>query len=112
MMKQIILLVTLFLFHLRGQAQTDNKTTGDGTYAIVQVLTPPTVFGEFKIRIFYGDDNIEDFKFVEYSKKTRDLINNDITNALNYMRKKGYKLVQTLTYTWSYVEIQYVMQKS
>lgn len=108
--KLIILLSAIFIsFKVHGQAA--NKNTSDSTYAIIQVTCPQTVFGEYEIKISYGNGKVEDFKNVDFSRKNKTDLINEITNSLNYMSGKGYTLKNTLTYAVPMPLIQYIFEK-
>lgn len=101
-MKKLLVIIPLILLTYSSFAQNDDS------HAIVQVLMPTTVFGDFRIRMLYGNDKIEDFKSVKYSKDNREQVSNYVVDAMNYMKKKGYKFKQALV---TMVETQYIFEK-
>lgn len=105
----ILILFTSLSLPVLGQSQ--NYSGNDSSYAIIQVLLPQTIFGEFKIRIFYGNDKIEEFKNIKYSKNNRKNLSTYVVDALNYMKSKGYKFEQAITFTLVTIETQYIMRK-
>lgn len=108
--KFIFLLSVIFIsFKMNGQSV--NKNLSDTTYAIILVTCPQTVFGEYEIKISYGNGKIEDFQNIDFSRKNKTDLINEITNALNYMSGKGYTLKNTLTYSIPGPNMQYIFEK-
>lgn len=104
----ILVLVTFFTYNISfGQNGEREKQA----YAIVQVLTPQTVFGDFKISIFYGNEKIEEYKNVKYNKDNREKLSTYVVDVLNYMEKNGYELESVLNFTIVNIETQYVFRK-
>jgi hypothetical protein len=111
MKAKLILLLSVIFIACKVQGQSVNKSGFDSTYAIIQVTCPQTVFGEYEIKISYGNGRVEDFKNVDFSRKNKTDLINEITNALNYMAGKGYTLNNTLTYGVPTPNIQYIFEK-
>lgn len=110
MKRFIILTVVTFLSCNISFGQNGEKEKQ--TYAIVQVLTPQTIFGDFKISIFYGNEKIEEYKNVKYNKDNKDKLSTNVVDVLNYMEKNGYKLESVLNFTITNIETQYVFKKT
>ena len=105
-MKKIITLAFFTLLFYNVSFSQETKT-----YAIVQVLTPKTVFGDFKINIFYGDENISEYKSIKYSKDNREKISTYVVDVLNYMKKEEYELINVVNFTIINIETQYIFRK-
>lgn len=111
MKTKLIILLSVAFISFKMQGQSANKNISDSTYAIIQVTCPQTVFGEYEIKISYGNGKVEDFKNVDFSRKNKTDLINEITNALNYMSGKGFALKSTLTYGVPTPNIQYLFEK-
>lgn len=109
-MKKIIIIALITLFSNCISFGQDVKVE-KRNYAIVQVLTPQTVFGDFKITIFYGNEKIEEYKNVKYNKENRERLSTYVVDVFNYMEENGYKLESSLNFTITNIESQYVFRK-
>ncbi len=109
-MKRLIILalVTFFSYNISFGQNVEKETQA---YTIVQVLTPQTVFGDFKITIFYGNEKIEEYKSVKYNKENRENMATHVVDVLNFMEKNGYELEAVLNFTIVNIETQYVFRK-
>jgi hypothetical protein len=111
MKTKLLILLSVAFISFKAQGQSFDRSITDSTYAIVQITSPETVFGEYEIKISYGNGRIEDFKNIDFSRKNKTGLINETTNALNYMSGKGYILTQTLTYVLPTANIQYIFEK-
>jgi hypothetical protein len=123
-MKTSVAIIILLLSTFGADAQTTYpKAPLDSTYAIIQVLVPKERKlnnDNIVISIFYGNNKVEEFRFLDTQSKSN--LSNEIVDALNYLKTKGYRLDQTLNFDLSnnrpgnmvvnaYIEIQYIMKR-